>query len=229
MLAGMNITPLLKGIAVGLAIAAPVGPIGILCLRRTLTQGRAIGLVSGLGAATADALCGTIAAFGLTAVSRLLLGGQDWLHGLGGLFLCYLGVKTFLAAPTTMRPIDPPDLQENGPALLKQRLGRRRSDKRGLWAAYSSGLALTLTNPMTILSFTTLMAGLEQSDALGQHAPALLLVAGVFGGSALWWLTLSSAASLLRRWMSPALLRWINRASGLLLFTFGVLALSSLV
>ncbi len=218
MLRGMDITPLLKGITVGLAIAAPVGPIGILCLRRTLTQGRAIGLVSGLGAATADALYGTIAACGLTVLSRLLLGGQDWLHGLGGLFLCYLGVKTFFSAPSCVQPTDLLDLQKSEPTPGRQHL----------WAAYVSGLALTLTNPMTILSFATLMAGLEQGDTLRQHIPALLLVVGVFGGSALWWLTLSSVANLLRRWMSPTLSRWINRASGLLLLAFGLLALGEL-
>ena len=88
----------LKGLIVGLSIAAPVGPIGILCIRRTLAHGRAAGFVSGLGAATADAMYGAAAGFGLTVVSSVLVGGQRWLRLVGGLFLLYLGIRTWRTA-----------------------------------------------------------------------------------------------------------------------------------
>src|SRR5262249_7336872 len=95
----MGLVAMLRGAALGLAIAAPVGPIGVLCIRRTLADGRLNGFVSGLGAATADAAYGAIAAFGLTLVSSLLLGARMWVHLVGALFLCVLGVRTALARP----------------------------------------------------------------------------------------------------------------------------------
>ena len=135
----MDVTFLLRGLVIGFSIAAPVGPIGALCMRRTLTEGRAFGLVSGLGAASADAIYGCIAGFGLTFVSAFLVGHQLWLRLLGGAFLCYLGVKTLLTKPT----------EEGATAKGKTLIG-----------AYGSTFLLTLTNPMTILSFAAVFAGL---------------------------------------------------------------------
>src|SRR3712207_2953311 len=133
----------LEGIIIGLAIAAPVGPIGVLCIRRTLADGRTSGFVSGLGAATADAVYGAIAAFGLTLITDFLLGGASWLRLVGGAFLLYLGIKTFLARPA-----------------------ERAAEVRGggLPGAYASTLFLTLTNPTTILSFVAIFAGLGRSE-----------------------------------------------------------------
>jgi threonine/homoserine/homoserine lactone efflux protein len=216
---------LLKGLAIGFAIAAPVGPIGVLCIRRTLADGRLAGLVSGLGAATADALYGCVAAFGLTAVSSFLISQQTWLRLLGGLFLCYLGVRTLLAAPAEK------------PAIATGRRVRRRtpaegrpigSPGRGLLAAYTSTFALTVANPATILSFAAIFAGLGAGITSRSYASAALLVSGVFLGSALWWLLLSGGVSLFRSRLQTRGLRWVNRISGAVITAFGVLSLLSI-
>lgn len=203
----------LRGLALGFAIAAPVGPIGVLCIRRTLAEGRLAGLVSGLGAATADGIYGFIAAFGLTFISRLLISYQDVIRLAGGLFLLYLGVKT-LVAPVAEQPA------AGAPAPRTQ---------RGLLGNYASTLALTLTNPMTILSFAAVFAGLGVGAATGDYASAAVLVLGVFLGSAFWWLALSAAVNLLRSRVTPRGLRWVNRVSGLIILGFGVVALASLL
>ena len=165
----MDVGLFLQGIIIGFAIAAPVGPIGVLCIRRTLAEGRASGFVSGLGAATADAVYGAIAAFGLTLITDFLLGGASWLRLVGGAFLLYLGVKTFLARPA-------------------ERAAEARGG--GLLGAYASTFFLTLTNPTTILSFAAIFAGLGVAGA-DNALSAALLVLGVFLGSAAWWLILS--------------------------------------
>jgi threonine/homoserine/homoserine lactone efflux protein len=199
---------LVRGLLIGFSIAAPVGPIGVLCIRRTLADGWATGLVSGLGAATADATYGAVAGFGLTAITSLLVGQQRGLQLVGGLFLCYLGVRTFLAAPATQAaPVG----------------------GRGLTAAYLSTLLLTLTNPATILSFVAIFAGLGVAATDGDYAAALTMVAGVFLGSAAWWLLLSGSVSRLRGAVTAARLRWVNRASGALLATAGLLSLASVM
>jgi threonine/homoserine/homoserine lactone efflux protein len=197
-----------RGLVIGFAIAAPVGAIGVLCIRRTLADGRLTGFVSGLGAATADALYGAVAALGLTAISSALVAHQETVRLVGGLFLCYLGVRTALAAPATTGAT---------------------GARRGLLAAYGSTLALTLTNPSTILSFAAVFAGLGLADTPGDRQAAGLLVAGVFLGSAFWWLLLSGGVGLFRQALTPARLRWVNRLSGVLLAGFGLLALASLL
>ena len=199
---------LLRGLVIGFSIAAPVGPIGVLCIRRTLAGGRAAGFAAGLGAATADALYGAVAGFGLTVVSTALVGRQGWLRLIGGAFLCWLGARTFLARPAEAAA------QAAGGA--------------GLLGAYASTLVLTLTNPMTILSFAAVFAGLGLGAAGGGYGAAAVLVLGVFAGSALWWLALSGAVGLLRHRVTPRGLRWVNRASGTIIAGFGLLALLSL-
>jgi threonine/homoserine/homoserine lactone efflux protein len=196
----------LRGLLLGLSIAAPVGPIGVLCIRRTLSAGRGMGLASGLGAATADATYGAVAAFGLTVVSSFLLSQQMWLRLLGGAFLCYLGVRTFLAAPATEAA---------------------RAGSGGLAGAYVSTFFLTITNPLTILSFAAIFAGLGLGATGADAGAALGLVLGVFLGSALWWVVLSGAVSLLRARFDLLTMRWVNRGSGLLILGFGVLSLGS--
>ncbi len=196
---------LLKGIAIGFAIAAPVGPIGVLCIRRTLANGRLTGFFSGLGAATADMFYGAVAAFGLTAVQTVLVGGQFLLHLLGGIFLLYLGVRTFFTRPTESTPTG--------------------VSSRGLLPAYLSTLGLTLTNPATIISFTVIFAGLRLAETDGNYISAASMVAGVFLGSAAWWLTLSSIVGLIRERFSSVWMLWVNRLAGTVIFGFGLLAL----
>jgi len=196
---------LLRGLLIGFSIAAPVGPIGALCIRRSLAEGRLVGLLTGLGAATADAVYGAIAAFGLTAVSGALVSYRTWLALLGGVFLCYLGVRTLIATP-----------QE----------GTRSSRRQSIASAYGSTLILTLTNPMTILSFVAIFAGLglgSGSDLKG----ATMLVAGVFAGSAAWWLLLSTGTAMLRSKLSDASMRLVNHVSGSIITAFGIYAIAT--
>jgi threonine/homoserine/homoserine lactone efflux protein len=196
----------LQGAAIGFAIAAPVGPIGVLCIRRSVAHGRRIGLLSGLGAATADAVYGSIAAFGLTAVTDLLLSQRLWLGAVGGAFLCYLGAKTF---------VSPPASAAGG------------ADADSPMSAYLSTVLVTLANPTTILSFVAIFAGLGVGVG-GGYARASAMVAGVFVGSALWWLILSGAAAAFRSRLGPASLRAVNRVSGVVIAGFGVYTLLSI-
>lgn len=198
----MNLGVLARGIIIGFAIAAPVGPIGVLCIRRTLAAGRAAGFISGLGAATADGLYGGVAAFGLTAVANLLIGQRLWLRILGGGFLLYLGARTFLAPPAAGAP----------------------ARQLPLAGAYASTFLLTLTNPMTILSFAAVFAGVGLGSAQRSYASAALLVLGVFAGSTLWWLTLSAAVGRFRARVAPPALVWVNRISGTIIAAFGLAA-----
>ena len=204
----MNFSFIIPGIMVGFSIAAPVGPIGVLCIRRTLAEGRVQGLVSGLGAATADAMYGCIAAFGLTLVSNALVQQQFWLRLVGGVFLCFLGVKTLLTKPSEKA------CPERGSGLLR---------------AYSSTFLLTLTNPMTILSFAAIFAGVGLGNNVADYESAALLVFSVFAGSALWWMFLTGSITLLRKSITLRVLRWINRASGVVITGFGVLAVVSTI
>jgi threonine/homoserine/homoserine lactone efflux protein len=202
-----DVSFLLKGLIIGFSIAAPVGPIGVLCIRRTLAEGRAAGLLSGLGAATADAVYGLIAGFGLTAVASLLIDQQLWLGLIGGLFLCYLGLKTWRASPVV-------DAAAPTPA------------PRRLLRAYVSTFILTLTNPATILSFVAIFAGLGLVQTGGGYLAATALVLGVFLGSALWWLLLSGGVGLLRGRLTQRRLRWVNWISGALIAGFGLVVLA---
>lgn len=201
----MDLAMLLRGLLIGLSVAAPVGPMGVLCIRRTLAEGRLAGLATGLGIATADGIYAGVAGFGITVVAALLLSGQSWIRGIGGAFLCYLGLRTARALPA------------EGAAEALSGLTLLRM--------YGSALALTLANPTTILSFIAIFAGL---GAGGKGGDAILLVAGVLTGSALWWLLLSTGVAALRGRITPRVLRWVNRLSGAVLGLFGLLALASL-
>ncbi len=200
----MDIGFFFRGLIIGFSIAAPVGPIGVLCIRRTLAEGRVSGLVSGLGAATADAIYGSFAGFGLTFISTVLINQQTWIRLIGGLFLCCLGIKIF---------------------LTKVAEHSASTKGKGLVGAYVSTLFLTLTNPMTILSFAGIFAGLGIASAGGGYASAGFLVLGVFIGSALWWLGLSMGVGAFRTKFTPRGLRWVNRLSGCIITGFGLLAL----
>jgi threonine/homoserine/homoserine lactone efflux protein len=204
----MDLPLLLRGALLGFCIAAPVGPIGILCIRRTLTESRASGLASGLGAATADTLYGIVAAFGITAVSEVLLRGRVWLSWGGGLFLCWLGWQTLASKP--------PDLAVAGAGAAVA---------PSLRSAWGTAFLLTITNPMTILSFAAVFAGLGLGSLAHGPLAATALVSGVFLGSALWWLALSGGVSLARSRFSPRGLVWVNRISGAVLLAFGAAAL----
>lgn len=180
---------------------------GVLVIRRTLAQGRTAGLITGLGVASADAIYAVIAAFGITFLSNLLISAQPVIRLVGGAFLLYLGVKTFRARPAADAA------NTRGATLI---------------GAYGSALALTLTNPSTILLFAGIFAGAGLATS-SDITCAALLVAGVFTGSALWWVILTTSVSLLRSRFTPAVMVWVNRASGVIIAVFGVLALASIL
>jgi len=199
---------ILKGLIIGFVIAAPVGPIGVLCARRTLMHGRRAGFYSGMGAATADAIYGFIAAFGLTFISAFLIDHQFSLRLIGGGLLFYLGVKAFIARP-----------------VKKTDLPRSARHYAGL---YTSTFFLTLTNPMTILSFAAVFAGFGLAGTMGSVLSAAVLIVGVFLGSGLWWLFLVGVFSIYRKRFHTHQLVWINRITGTIIIASGVLALLSL-
>ena len=194
-----------RGIILGFTIAAAVGPISLLVIRRTLAEGRVVGLVSGLGVASADGTYGAIAAFGLGAITDILVGGQRILGLVGGLFLLWLAWQTARAEPTE-------------PAVAPERRG-------GLAGAYLSTLALTLTNPMTILSFAALFAGL--GIAPGNVAGAASLTLGVFLGSASWWVVLTVIVGALRTRVTKVWLGRINVVSGVVIGAFALIAIGT--
>jgi threonine/homoserine/homoserine lactone efflux protein len=196
----------IRGFVLGFTIAAAVGPISLLCIRRTLAEGRAIGYASGLGVATADATYGAIAAFGLTAITDVLVDWRRALGLIGGAFLLWLAWKTFTAVP----------------GAAAEEVERPR---RGLPGAYLSTLGLTLTNPMTILSFAALFVGLGVTG--GDIAGAVVLTLGVFAGSGAWWVVLVTVVGALRSRITPAWLRRVNVVSGLLIGAFALIAIGS--
>ena len=200
---GIDLAVFLKGFTIGLAIAAPVGPIGLLTIRRTLAHGRAAGILTGLGAASADAIFGSIAAFGITAISSIMIGAKFWLGIIGGLFLIYLGWQTFISQPA------------HNPA---------ESKVSSLPAMYFTSFALVLTNPISILYFVGIIASV---GAANNPTSATWMVAGIFTGSALWWLTLASIANGLRHKINPRALKLVNRVSGVIIAAFGIYAVIS--
>lgn len=198
----------LKGLAFGFILAATVGPMWILCFRRTVAYGPMAGLASGMGIAVADAIYGSVAAFGLTAVSGFLLEHELWLGLAGSAFLLWLGMKTLLAPAQAL----------DGAGVERLPAG----------AAFASTLGLTLTNPPTILAFAAIFAGLGLA-ASATWASAALVVLGVFLGSASWWIALPLAAARLRERIGPRTLRGINLVSGVSILGLAAWQLARLV
>jgi len=194
----------LKGLMIGFSIAMPVGPIGLLCISNVLTFGMMYGLITGLGAASADAIYGALAGFGITAISSFLEAYSTYLQVIGAMFLCYLGASTFFAKALAS------STEESSLTLSR---------------AFLTTFFLTLTNPMTILSFAGVYAGLGIGIGSPNISGALTTTLGVFLGSAAWWLVLSLAASLFKDKMNAESSVWFNKFSGAVIFSFGALAL----
>jgi threonine/homoserine/homoserine lactone efflux protein len=193
-----------KGLLLGFAIAAPVGPIGILCIRKTIQFGRLSGFFTGLGAAVADTFYGALAIFGLGVISEFLVSFQQILQLLGGLFLAYLGIKIFRSKPSTAVHA------VTHITLIKD---------------FLTTFILTLTNPMTILSFIVIFAGFGITH---ENTPqGILFILGVFIGSTVWWIILSEGVTFFRKKISPRTVLWINRIAGLLLLSFSLYFLTN--
>lgn len=193
----------LRGLIIGFTIAAAVGPISLLTIRRTIAHGQLYGLVSGLGVATADATYAGIAAFGLAAITGLLVSGRFLLGVVGGTIIVLLGIRTILSRPGEVA---------------------RDAERPGLPGAYLSIFALTMTNPMTILSFAAVFAGLGLVVG-NSFLDALVLTLAVLVGSSLWWVVLTSIVGWLRLRVSTTALLWVNRISGAVLVAFGIVAI----
>jgi len=204
----MNMGLFLKGLAVGFLIAMPVGPIGVLCIQRTLNKGKLHGIVSGLGAATADAIYSFIAAFGLTVISNFLVKEKMWLRLIGGIFLCYMGARVYLS---------------------KSQQRTATVDSTSYVKDYVSAFILTFTNPTTFLAFAATFAGLGLVRAVEHHVTALLLVAGVFVGSGLWWFVLSGLAATFLGKLLYSRPTWLNKVSGIVIIVFGLFVLLTLI
>lgn len=193
----------IQGAVIGFSIAAPVGPIGILCIQKTLKYGKLNGFITGMGAASADAIYGCVAGFGLSVISNFLIGQQFLLRLIGGIFLCYLGMKIMIQKGTSK------SLENKGKSLLK---------------SYFSTFLLTITNPITILSFIAVFAGLGLVAQKDSYIDAVLLVSGVFTGSLFWWLILANFADFFKDKID---LKWVNKLSGSIIITFGLVSLIS--
>lgn len=191
------------GLIIGFSVAAPVGPIGLLCIQRTLMRGRLHGFVSGLGAAAADTLYGCIAGFGLSVLSQFLLGEQAWIRLVGGLLLIYLGIKSLWGKPA-----------EHAAVVKKE--------GEGLGWSFLSTFLLTVSNPMTILFFLSVFSAVGGKGTTGHLLDSLLIVLGVLLGSGAWWLLLSQGVGFVRRAMSPNIIRMIQIGSGLMIVGFGL-------
>ncbi|HTB05618.1 MAG TPA: LysE family translocator [Bacteroidia bacterium] len=193
---------LFKGIIIGLSIAAPVGPIGVLCIKRTLSEGMVSGFVTGLGAAAADTIYGIVAAFGITAITNALVAQQMWIHTIGGMFLLYLGFRIVTGNPANE--------------------AAKAESKSLLWN-FISTFFLTLTNPTTVLSFMAVFAGIGIGTS--GYMSSAIVAGGVCLGSVLWWFILSGIMSRLRSKVNDSMLIWIKRLSGMIIVGFGIWAL----
>lgn len=197
-----------KGLMVGFIIAAPVGPVGIMCIHRTIAQGKLAGYVSGLGATIADTFYGAVAAFGLSFLAAELLSHQFWLRSIGGTVLCLIGLRSLLA-----RHVPAP----------------AAAAREKLVGDFASAFFVTLTNPITVLSFAAVFAAIGIADVGEKARWGAALIAGVFTGAAAWWFLLTSLAGLFRRLVSDVGVLWINRGSGAIILVFGAFLLASLI
>lgn len=194
---------LFSGLIIGLSIAAPVGPIGILCIRRTILYGKKSGFVSGLGAASADGVYGSLIGFGVGFLTDFLLAQHIWIQLVGGAALLVLGIVMFLSRPSD---------QNQGET---ERLPRMTSH-------YFSTFLFTLANPMTILLFMALFTSLGIGNSSHRYINSSLVVIGVFLGSALWWLILSNIVIWIKKVPGKLVLEWIGRVSGAIIIGFGI-------
>ncbi|HEX7390064.1 MAG TPA: LysE family translocator [Acidiphilium sp.] len=195
----------LKAAGVGLAVAAPVGPMGVLCMRRTLARGWRQGFAIGCGIAVGDGTYGLVAALGLVGISRFMLAHEQPLHIAAGLFLIWLGLKTFWIRLRTETSFG---------------AGSVPVPARGWMKACVTATLLTLTNPPTIIMFAALFAVLAPPGGLGPDG-AMATVAGVFTGSLLWWCFLVTMVSGFRHAIGDTARRWIDRVAGMMLAAFG--------
>ena len=202
----------INGLLFGLVLAAPVGPVGVLCVQRTLTEGRLHGALSGLGAAVGDALYGAVAAFGISAVSDWITDHQTSLRFIGGFVLIALAFRTAFGKP-----------RHRGPGHSSGSVTGIRTDS--LFQDFVSTFVLAISNPITLLTFAGLFATLGIAHAGNSIEHAGWLIAGVFLGSASWWMALSATAGCFRGFLNGGYEKWVKYVSATILIAFGIYAL----
>jgi len=198
---------LLKGAIIGFSLAAPIGPVGMMCIRRTLTHGHLRGFVSGLGAATADSVYAIVAAFGITLISNFIVQQEYWIRLVGGILLVALGLRTLLVHP----------VEKDG-----------KNGLNGHASAYVTMFLLTFTNPMTLFAFAVVFAGIGAGSAVGDTLTASFLVAGVFSGSALWFLVITTAVHFYKDKFKLWGLKVINVIAGSFILICGIVVLATI-
>lgn len=204
----MTLLLFIKGIAIGLGVAIPIGPVGILCIDRTLAHGRAAGIATGIGAAMADGVYGAIAAFSVTFVTNHLIPYQHWIRGGGSIFLIYLGLKIFREIPKRKHP---------------------HAKKRELMADFISTFFLTFTNPMTIISFLTIFAAMGLKNLSQDIISGSAVVGGIAAGSIVWWMLIVIISHRFEKKMTLQKLKNVNRITGMIVVAFGIImAISSI-
>lgn len=206
-----------SGIVIGLILAAPVGPVNLICIRRGLQYGPLNGFISGLGAALGDGFFAAISAFGVTAVAQLIEGFSIPLQTGGGILLLAFGLHTYLSQPPASRDDEQvPPREQKGQASL----GR----------AMASTFILTITNPATLFGVAALFAGLGGlADGVASYLNAAVVVGGVIGGSALWWLTLTTIVGIFHARIDARVMRLINHGSGIMVSLFGFIVLGDVL
>ena len=204
----MDISVFLQGAIVGFSIAAPIGPTGIICIRRTLIFGARSGFTSGVGAATANTIYSTILVSGLTLLSPSFLMCHFCLRLLGGAFLLYLGYKTFRSSPDQ---------------------SAQQFTHKTFFSDFISTFFVSITNPITMISYFALFTSLGLEELKGNWSSGFSLVSGVFSGAASWWFILTQAITLFRKRITPTVMRWMNRIAGCVIAIFGLLAWTSLI
>jgi threonine/homoserine/homoserine lactone efflux protein len=200
----MDVTLLSKGFAVGFIVAIPIGPVGLLCTQRTLSHGRMHGLISGLGAATADVIYASLAAFGLTIVSNFLVAQQMWFRLFGGAFICLLGIKIFLSKPTPTGSL---------------------AEKLRHFNNYTSTLLITLSNPVSILVSAGMFAGLGLVSLGIVWVRSIQIVGGVFLGSMFWWITLSAFIGIFHKQVGDSTIVLLARIFGTIITIIGIIVI----
>ena len=198
----------IKGIIIGLLVSAPLGPIGVMCIQRTLNRGYMAGFVSGLGAAAADTIFAVIAGFGLTIIINFIEEKHIYFQILGGVFVLYIGYRIFNTNPVKQ--------------LRLQRLSKTR-----LSQDFASVFLLTISNPMAIFLFIAIMAALKVANGLLSLFELSILIAGVVGGAILWWFVLASFANRFRKRIRLKSIWWLNKITGSAIFLFGLMVLIS--
>ena len=202
----MEVGFLIKGLIVGFLASIPLGPVGVLCIQRTINKGRIYGLFSGLGAATIDSFFALVAAFGLTYIINFIEEQQFYIQLIGGVVIIILGVKIFNTNP------------------IKQ-IRRHRRKKNKLIEDYFSVFFLTLSNPLAIFLFVAAFAGIGIVSSDDSNVKSFLIISGVFLGATSWWATLTFFVDLFRKRFRLKQLWWINKIAGLLIIIFGVAAM----